>query len=269
MRFAVSSAVGRHSSKSKSLPPSALEEDLLHEEVWLQLRQCQQGGVGTHRETEAEADVSLEESGSGSRALLAIPTGMPIHAERAVVLGPRPVTAEASGATRTPHSSINSRSSVRTVGEWSSAPAPAVCQMSPTLSPPDAALKIDDKENNPQATVGSSATTSISTSKSTERLLSCQAARIALLAATAMTAKRKASVALADSDQSQCEVQRLRAVRQPLRTLQTQASLASNQIPEKVRYEDTKKIRKPESMDQSPDKQDPRSALEKRIGAMR
>jgi hypothetical protein len=270
----VQSAVARHSrrrgsSRGVSLPsPSSESEgDQLHEEVWQQL--CQQGVRGTEREAQTESSVE----GSGRGALTAVhagvPTGMQTPAVSAGVLGPRSANTEPSGVSNTPaviHSSSRSRAAGECGAVTASTAASGVCVTSP--SPSDATQRANNKENNPQATVGSSATasisTSISTSKSTERLLSSQAARIALLAATAMTAKRKASGALADD-------QNLRAVRQPLRTLQTltQTSHVLNQIPERVSSEDTKKIRKPESRDQSPDKQDPRSALEKRIGAMR
>jgi hypothetical protein len=255
--------MGRSNSNGRSAPVSSTEEDLLHEEVWQQL--YHQGERGIKREAEAELPVE----GSGRGALSAIHAGVskgiPTPAVSAGDLGRRSVNKESSGASNT-LGVVHSRSRSWTVGECGAATAStsssAVCGTSPSLS--DAAQRANNKENNPQPTVGSSATTSISTSKSTERLLSSQAARIALLAATAMTAKRKASVALADD-------QNLRAVRQPLRTLQTQtqASHVLNQIPERASSEDTKKIRKPESRDQSPDKQDPRSALEKRIGAMR
>jgi hypothetical protein len=254
--------MGRSNSNGngRSAPLSSTEEDLLYEEVWQQL--YHHGERGIKRETELPID------GSGRGALSAmhagVSKGMPTPAVSEGVLGPR-FDKEPSGASNT-LGVVHSSSRSWTVGECGAAtastPAPAVFVTS--TSPSDVAQRANNKENNPQPTVGSSATTSISTSKSTERLLSSQAARIDLLAATAMTAKRKASVALADD-------QNLRAVRQPLRTLQTQlqASHVLNQIPKRASAEDTKKIRKPESRDQSPDKQDPRSALEKRIGAMR
>lgn len=247
------------SSRSGSLHTSEEEEEL-YEEVWVQL--CQQGEQGTER----EAELPMEGTGAGRRILAAIPTGVPTPAVNVVVPGPRSVNEPSGGVT-------HSRS--RTAGESSSlsASTSAVSETPPSPSTSDAAQRMNNKENNPQATAGSSATTSITTSKSTERLLSSQAARIALLAATAMTAKRKASVALPDHDQNQNELHRLRTVRQPLRTLQTQShspsSYTLNQIPVRVSSEDIEEIRKPESRDQSPDKQDPRSALEKRIGAMR
>ena len=257
MQSAVSGNSKSSSSRSGSLHSSEEEEEL-YEEVWVQL--CQQGDQGTER----EAELPMEGTGAGRRVLAAIPTGVPTPAVSVVVPGPRSVNEPSGGVT-------HSRS--RTAGESSSLSASTSAVSETPPSPSDAAQRMNNKENNPQATAGSSATTSITTSKSTERLLSSQAARIALLAATAMTAKRKASVALTDHDQNQNELHRLRTVRQPLRTLQSQSQSPSsytlNQIPVRVSSEDIKEIRKPESRDQSPDKQDPRSALEKRIGAMR
>lgn len=235
---------------SASLPHLSSSEEVLSEEVWLQL--CQQREV--EKEEVKVKMLPVEASCEGvARTEIATATCSSVSS----VLVPQAVSADSSAALRRPES--------RTKLDRSSTPVTAV-------SSKDIG-QMDNKENNPHPTVG----ISTAASKSSERLASSLAARAALLTATAMTAKRKATVALTENDQS--DMQRHSTIRQPLRTLQAQpetqaqeqaqSSHLLNRIPERDNSEALKKLQKLESIDRSPEKQDPRSALEKRIGAMR